>query len=284
MTGYRLREGDTLALRVDDGPWQTVVFDPAHFPGATVDDTGGIEVSGADLAAAADALDGVTATVDDDGRVVLATADSGESAILEIDPACAAAAALGLGAGVAHGAGPGHARLVGAAAGPYELPVGAELVVQVDAAKPRTMTFDEDGHEEWTAEQIAASINKQARRKVAAATGDGHVRLASPTQGVGSRVEVGGDAAAVLGFTGPAALSDPYRAEPARLVCRPAGSGGRVVVENLTPAPIELHLPTGRQVLPARGRLVVGRDAADDALLRHLAAHGTVRTSPERNA
>jgi hypothetical protein len=280
MTGYRLHEGDTLALRVDDGPWQTVVFDSAHFPAATADDTGGIEVSGADLAAAADALVGIAATVDDDGRVVLATADSGESATLEIDPG-SAAAALGLGAGVVRGAGPGHARLVGAEAGPYTLPAGAELVVQVDAAKPRTMTFDEDGPEEWTAEQIAASINKQARRKVAAATGDGHVRLASPTQGVGSRVEVGGAAAAVLGFTGPAALSDPYRAEPARLVCRPGGSTGRVVVQNLTPAPIELHLPTGRQVLPALGRLVVDRD---DALLRQLAAHGTVRTSPERNA
>ena len=53
------------------------------------------------------------------------------------------------------------------------------------------------------------------------------------------------------------------------------------VVENLISAPVELHLPTGRSVLPARGRLVVARATAADGLLRRLVAHGTVRISPE---
>ncbi|KKK06589.1 hypothetical protein [Micromonospora sp. HK10] len=290
MTSYRLREGATLVLRVDDGPWQTLTFDQDTVPDATAED-GELHATGEQLAAAVDGVDGVTADVDPDGALVLATEGTGESTVLEVDPtASTAAAALGLGAGgpvTVSGHGPGSAVLTGAAAGPYALPPGAAMSVQVDDRSRRKVTFDDqDG--QWSAEDVAARINRQLRRAVARPTGDAHVRLTSPTQGVGSRLAVtppaadAPDAAAVLGFTGDTALSDPYPTAPARLVCRPAA--GTTVLENLTSAPVELQLPTGRQVLPARGRLVVASGTAADGLLRRLVAQGTVRMSPERNS
>ncbi|SBT43159.1 hypothetical protein [Micromonospora auratinigra] len=289
MTSYRLREGATLVLRVDDGPWQTLTFGPDTVPDATAGD-GELHATGEQLAAAFDGVDGVSADVDPDGALVLATEGTGESTVLEVDPtASTAAAALGLGTGgpvAVSGHGPGSAVLTGGA-GPYPLPSGAAMSVQVDSRSRRKVTFDDqDG--QWSAEEVAARINRQLRRAVARATGDGHVRLTSPTRGVGSRLAVTPpatdvpDAAAVLGFTGDAALSDPYRTGPARLVCRPAA--GTTVLENLTSAPVELQLPTGRQVLPARGRLVVASGTAADGLLRRLVAQGTVRMSPERNS
>jgi hypothetical protein len=290
MTGYRLTEGATLVLRIDDGPWQTLVLDAETIPQATATGTGELAATGADLAEAIGALDGITGGVDADGRLVLSTVDAGETTVLDVDPvASTAAAALGLGPGgtvSARGSGPGSASLTGVHGGPYALPRAASMTVHVDG-KARKVSFDED-REQWTAEDVAARINGQLHRRVARATGDGRVRITSPTQGVGSRLTVTApagdvpDAAAVLGFTGEAAHSDPYRTEPARLVCRPAAD--TAVVENLTSAPIELQLPTGRCVLPARGRLVVARDLAADGLLLRLVAQGTVRTSPERNS
>jgi hypothetical protein len=247
-----------LVLRVDDGPWQTVELEGAD---------GRLE--GEELAAAVGALDGITATVGEDGSLVLATEETGETASLEVE-----------GAPVARGRGPGHASLTGSEPGPYALPADAAMTLHIDG-KSRKVTFDEADHDEWSAEDVAARINRQLRRKVARVTGDGFVRITSPTQGVGSSVAVGPEAA-VLGLAGE---SDPYRAEPARLVLRPpAGIADTAVVENLTAGPIELQLPTGRSVLPARGRLTVTRATAADGLLRRLAAQGTVRMSPERNS
>jgi hypothetical protein len=289
MTSYRVAEGATLVLRVDDGPWQTLVLDASSVPDATATDAGELEVTAAGLADAIGALDGVTGAADD-GKLVLATVGTGESTVLELDrEASTAAAALGLatGAVTARGQGPGSAAVTSANPGPYALAPEASMTVHVDG-KSRKVTFDEEEHDAWSAQDVAARINRQLRRKVARATGDGRVRVTSPTQGVGSRLAVTGpaaelpDAAAVLGFIGEAAHSDPYHTEPARLVCRPAAD--TAVVENLTSAPIELQLPTGRIVLPARGRLVVARDTAADGLLRRLVTQGTVRMSPERNS
>jgi hypothetical protein len=285
MTSYRVVEGAALVLRVDDGPWQTLVLDASSVPDATATDAGELEMTGAALADAIGAFDGVTGAVDDDGRLVLATVDTGESTVLELDrEASTAAAALGLGTGAvtARGQGPGSANVTSANPGPYALAPEVSMTLHVDG-KSRKVTFDEEGHEAWSAQDVAARINRQLRRKVARATGDGHVRVTSPTQGVGSSVVLTGRAADVLGFIGEAASSDPYRTEPARLVCRPAADTA-VVVENLTAAPIELQLPTGRIVLPARGRLAVARDTAADGLLRRLVTQGMVRMSPERNS
>lgn len=288
-TTYHLPEDASLVLRVNDGPWQTLTFEPG-------------EATGEELAAASNGLDGIKSTVDDEGRLVLSTEETGETTVLEVDAtASTAAAALGLsGTGTsasATGNGPGSATLTSVHAGPYELPADAALTVQVDG-KSRNLTFGKESKESkestakdepWTAEAVAAHLNRQLRRKVARPTGDGRIRLTSPTQGVGSSLDVTGPAAAVLGFTGAAAHSDPYRSEPATLTCRPPtgspgspASTGNTVVENLTPAPIELQLPTGRCLLPARGRLVVAREIAADSLLLRLGAQGTVRMSPER--
>ncbi|GAA2511444.1 hypothetical protein [Winogradskya humida] len=264
-----------LVLRVGDGPWQSA------------DVTG---LDGDELAVAISGLDGVTATVGDDGLLVLATEETGETTTLEVDPE-ASTAVLGWSSYRAAGQGPGHATLTGSRPGPYAPAPDAAMTLHVDG-KSRKVTFDEEDHGEWSADDVAARINRQLRRKVAHGTGDGRVRITSPTQGVGSRLEVTGpegdvpDAAELLGFTGDAARDDPYRTEPARLICRPAAEGTDtgVVVENLTAAPLELQLPTGRSVLPARGRLVVTRDAAADGLLGRLSAQGTVRMSPERNS
>ncbi|HEY1180038.1 MAG TPA: hypothetical protein VGF17_28100 [Phytomonospora sp.] len=281
MTAYRLTDGSTLVIRVDEGPWQTLTFDTGSFADPEAATPGELAV------AIAVGLKGVTAETDDADRLVLATDDTGETTTLEVSASSTAAAALGLAPGAsATGTGPGSAHLTGAA-GPFAVPEDASMTVHVDG-KARKVGFGEhDGH--WTAVDAAENINRKLRRTVASATGDGRVRLVSPTQGVGSRLTVTGpadpdtpDAAAVLGFTGPASHTDPYRTEPARLACRPASD--TVVVENLTSAPIELQLPTGRCVLPARGRLVVARDTAADGLLSRLAAQGTVRTSPERNS
>lgn len=291
MTSYRLTDGATLVLRVDDGPWQTLVFDEAKLKGASTTVTGELQTTGADLAETIGELDGITGTVDGDGKLVLSTVNTGETTVLEVDPvASTAAAALGLGPGsavTASGLGPGSASLASVHKEPYALPSAAAMTVHVDG-KARKVTFGDEGHEPWTAEEVAAQINRTLRRQVARATGGGRVRITSPTQGVGSRLTVTEpasdvpDAATVLGFTGEAAHSEPYRTEPGRLICRPAAE--TVVVENLTSAPLELQLPTGRSVLRARGRLVVARDLAADSLLLRLVAQGTVRMSPERTA
>jgi hypothetical protein len=291
MTTYRLTEGATLVLRVDDGPWQTLVFDGAKLQGAITTVTGELEITGEDLAKSIDVLDGITGAVDDEGTLILSTVDTGETAVLEVDPvASTAAAALGLGPGAtvtASGRGPGSASLTSVHSGPHALPPAASMTVHVDG-KARKVTFGDEEHQQWTSEDVAAQINRQLRRQVARATGDGRVRITSPTQGVGSRLTVTKpgadvpDAAAVFGFTGEAAHSEPYRTEPGRLLCRPAAE--TAVVENLTSAPVELQLPTGRCVLPARGRLAIARDMAADSLLLRLVAQGTVRMSPERNA
>jgi hypothetical protein len=291
MTTYRLTEGTTLVLRVDDGPWQTLVFDGAKLQGAITTVAGELQTTGEDLAETISVLDGITGAVDGEGKLILSTVDTGETTVLEVDPvASTAAATLGLGPGstvTARGRGPGSASLTSVHSGPYALPPAVSMTVQVDG-KARKVSFGDEEHQQWTAENVAAQINRQLRRQVARATGDGRVRITSPTQGVGSRLTVTKpapdmpDTAAVLGFTDEAAHSEPYRTEPARLACVPAAE--TVAVENLTSAPIELQLPTGRRVLPARGRLVVARDMAADGLLLRLVAQGTVRMSPERNS
>ncbi|GAB3433592.1 hypothetical protein [Flindersiella endophytica] len=280
-TTYRLPGEASLVLRVNDGSWQTFTFEPG-------------EATGEELAEAVDGLDGITGSVDAEGRLVLATVETGETTVLEVDVrASTAAVALGLATAIASatGSGPGSARLTSLRTAPYALPANATMTIQVDG-KSRKVSFGEDERPDWTAEDVAAHVNRVLRRKVASVTGDGHVRLISPSQGVGSSLAVTApadddlpDAAAVLGFEAGQATSEPYRTEPAALTCRPAPEDAEnTVVENLTSAPIELQLPTGRCVLPARGRLVVAREIAADSLLLRLGAQGTVRMSPERTS
>ena len=277
---YALTEGATLVVRADEGAWQTVTFRAAMFSdiGAAVAD---------EVAAAIDKLDGLTGSVDPQGRLVVATEETGEHAAVEVDVAAStAAAALGLTAGraSANGSGFGAARLTGTAPEPFALTANASMTVHVDG-KARKVTFkDARANRPMSAATVAKAINTTLRRKVARPTGDGRVMLTSPTIGVGSRLAVTAprakdvpDAAAALGFVDESAHTDPYPSEPARLVCAAVPDTASVV--NLTAAPIELQLPTGRTVLPARGRLVIARDVAAEGLLVRLADQGSVRVS-----
>jgi hypothetical protein len=133
-----------------------------------------------------------------------------------------------------------------------------------------------------TAAQVAETINAKLAG-IARVTRDDRVMLTSPSVGVDSRLQVKPgrvdrgkvDAAAILGFVGAAAISQPYKAEPARLVC----SGQRVglSVVNLTADPIELHFPTGTTVLPARSSLPLSPTEAAHGPLQRLIERGVVR-------
>ena len=230
MITYRLTEGATLVLRVDDGPWQVLVFDAAKLQGAIATAAGDLRTTGEDVAKTIGVLDGMTGAVDGEGKLVLSTVDTaGGTAVLEVDPvASTAAATLGLGPGgtvTASGYGPGSASLTSVHSEPYALPPATSMTVHVDG-KTRKLSFGDEEHQPWTAEDVAAQINRQLRRQVARATGDGRVRITSLTQGVGSRLTVTEpaadvpDAVAVLGFTGEAAHNEPYRTEPGRLVAQ----------------------------------------------------------------
>lgn len=279
MTSYRLAEGMMLAVRVSEGPWQSVTFRRGAFADITA-------ATAEELAAVMGKLDGIEARVHQ-GRLVLVTEETGEGTSVEVDLAASTAAgALGIAAGAARGSGPGAAQLTGAASGPFSFPKGASMTLQVDG-KARKLVFNPEGTDgPRDAGKVASVINSALRRRIARPTGDGRLRLVSPTLGVGSRLSVSApagdapDAAQLLGLVG--AQSEPYRSEPARLVCPPAAE--TTVVENLTATPIELYLPAGRTVLPARGRRVIARDVAADALLQRLLAQGSVRMSPERKS
>ena len=274
---YRLAEGETLVLRTDDSPWQTATFAVADFAdigAATADEA----------AAVIDRLDGIAASANQAGYLVLATEETGEYAQIEVNVAAStAAAALGLAAdrAGARGHGIGAARLIGTASEPFALPAHATMTVSVDG-RTRKVAFDAAGSAD--AATVAQVINAKLRRKVARPTAEGRIMLVSPTIGAGSRLSVTPpgdrdipDASARLGFVGAAAHTDPYPSGQARLVCTPTPDTALVV--NLTAVPIELQLPTGRAVLPARGRVAVTRDVAADALLLRLVSQGAVRLS-----
>ena len=278
---YRLADGASLVLRAGDAPWQAVVFDHTLFA-----DIGA--ASADEVAAVIDELDGVNAFVGEDGRLVLASQETGEHARVEVDiPLSTAAAALGLtGTGIACacGAGPGAARLLGSATQPFRLPGNAAMTVHVDG---RARRIDFGAGKTHTAATAAEVINTKLRRDVARPTGDGRVLLVSPTIGAGTRLSVTApadvpDAAVVLGFTGDTASAEPYRSVPARLDCPAAPS--TAVVHNATGAPIELQLPAGRAVLPAGGQLTLTMATAMDAVVLRLVALGAARvTTPGKD-
>src|SRR5262249_16828472 len=90
MTTHRLWGGDTLLVRVNGGPWQTATFKAADFHDLA-------EARADELAAVLGQLEGVTATVDETGSLVLATVAGGSHVTLEVDASESSAAnALGL--------------------------------------------------------------------------------------------------------------------------------------------------------------------------------------------
>jgi hypothetical protein len=278
MKAYQITDGDSLVFSVDGGEWETVVFKADDFrdiAAATAEELANVLNRSGTLAAYAD----------ETGCLALATTSKGGRASLEIDLArSTAAASLGLFTGQARAVGAGlqAARLVSLAAAPFPLPLGAEMMIIVNRRR-RRITFDAGITEgRATAAEVAAVINAKLAG-VARATRDDRVMLTSPSVEVDSRLEVQRgrmdqgkvDAAAILGFVGAAAISQPYKAEPARLIC----SGQRVGLHlvNLTAGPIELHFPTGTAVLPARGSLPLSPTEAAHGPLQRLIERGAVR-------
>ena len=192
-----------------------------------------------------------------------------------------AAGALGLttAQAEAHGSGLSSASLVGRNSAPFALPKRAALKLVVDGTG-HDIKFQVGITAGRASVAEVVAVIEAAVSKVPRATRDGHVALTSPTIGYGSSLEVqppdqGQDAAAILGFAGLAAISRPYDASPARIICSGHRTSMRLV--NLTGGPIELHLSSGSTLLPARQTLPLpATEAASDSLQR-LVAQGQVR-------
>ncbi len=279
MKTYQITDGDTLVVSVDNGAWETITFKAHDFQDmktATAEELAKVLNQSGDLAV----------YVDEKDSLVLATASKGSHASLEIDLAHSpVAASLGLTSehAQARGAGLEAARLVSLAAAPFALPLGAEMVIIADGRR-RRITFDKGiTAGKATADEVAGVINDKLKG-IARVSRDNQVMLTSTRVGADSRLEIeqGGqdkiDAAAILGFVGTAAFSQPYKAEPATLIC----SGQRVSlrVVNLTASPIELHFPAGIVLLPARGSLPLSPAASAHGQLLRLIEQGAVRLMP----
>ncbi len=279
MKTYQLTDGDTLSVSVDNGAWETITFRAQDFHDIQAG-------TAEEVANVLNRSESLAAYVDENGTLVLATASQGGHASLETDVArSTAATALGLASGHAHAKGEGlqAARLVSRTAAPFALPLSAEMVITVDGRR-RRISFDRGiTAGKATAEEVASLINTKLKG-IARASRDDRVILTSTSVGANSRLEVepGGqdkiDAAALLGFVGTAAISQPNKAEPARLVCSGRRAGLHVV--NLTASPIELHFPTGTVLLPARGSLPLSAGVAAHGQLQRLIEQGAVRLMP----
>jgi hypothetical protein len=280
---FTIRDGDTLVFSVNQGPWETVIFKAADFKNigtATVEE----------LAAVLNRSGSLNAHADENGQLVLATVAKGEHSSLEVDLArSTGAAALGISGGQARTQGTGlrPARLISRIAVPqgqhYNIPPEAEMNLVVDKSRAR-MAFDKLASPQATVPQVVDYLNRRTKIKgIASLTRDGRIVLTSPTVGANSvvavepgRVDQGKvDAAAILGFIGTSALDKPYPTGPAAIVCSGQQMGLRLV--NLTNSPIELHLPSGSLLLPARGAMPLSaRDTAHGPLQR-LIDQGQVR-------
>jgi hypothetical protein len=282
MTTHALNHGDTLTVSANGGAWQTVTFANKDFANI-------LAATPAEVATSLGRLDGIEAGVAPDGHLVLRTTAIGAHASIEIDPTrSTAATSLGLSAlgGRAAGTGLRAAQLVSAATEPYRLPAKSAFVVVVNG---RRRTIKLDGAitpRAATAAEISAAVNARLPR-VAQLARDGRVMLTSPTVGEGSSVEVlpgtidngWTDAAAVIGFAGADSISRPYPTGPAELDL--AGGQAALHVENLTAGPIELAVPDGTVILPARATMPLPVGAVADAAFHGLVQRGAIRLTLE---
>jgi hypothetical protein len=219
MNTYRLNDGDTLALSVDGGDWETISFNAAEFGDIR-------EATAEEIAKIIDRSTSVTATVNEGGALELATRTPGSQAHLEIDlAASSAAAALGLSTAQieARGTGLSAARLVSRNTAPFALPLGAAMKLEVGGASHEIKFAGGITADKASAAEVADVVNAD-HPSIAHATRDARVVLTSPTIGFGSSLRVfpgeeATDAAAILGFVGTAAVSRPHEASPARIVC-----------------------------------------------------------------
>jgi hypothetical protein len=280
MKTYAIASGSKLVFSVDFAPWETVTFHQTDFQNTD-------QATAEELAAVLNHSGSLACGTDAEGALVLASASQGDAASLEIDLAgSTAASALGLGArgALAHGTGLSAARLIGQTTQPFALPTDANMTIGVDGTKS-LVVFDGLGAAA-RADQVVEAIDAQLPG-VARARRDGRVMLVSPTAGPASVLEVEpgershgeADAAAILGFTGMSAFSRPASSDSARLVCSGKMPGLRL--QNLTAAPIEMHLSAGSVLLPARGSIAIGPADAGHGPLQRMIARGIVRLAQE---
>jgi hypothetical protein len=272
---FQLMAGQRLVFRVGDGRWQEVEFRAADFADLS-------RAQPDELAQLLGGVGGLVARVEN-GELVLESPDTGSGASVEFDlGASTGAPALGLAVPGSQGTGPGPARLTGTAQGPFALPAKARMTLRVNGRNHRVVFTGST--EPQSAEDVAAKIDASVRRRVAQVTGDDRITLISPTVGPSSTLEVlpapagSPDAAEVLGLVGEHAQDHPWRSEPARLRLSPPAAS--VTIINLSAAPLELHLPTGQAIVPARGQLAVDRRLAADPAVERLAGRGLLAVSP----
>jgi hypothetical protein len=284
MNTYQLQDGTTLVVSVDNRAWETITFVASDFRDMAA-------ATAEELVQVLNRSEGLAASVDVQGCVVLATAVRGGHTSLEIDLTLStAAAALGLAGRPARAQGEGlrAARLVSLAAEPFALPSSAAMTIIVDGQE-LDIAFDSGlTAGQATAAEVVQVINAQLP-KTADITRTGQVMLTSPSIGIGSTLAVRPgegegktDAAAILGFIGAAAFDEPHKVEPARIVCSGRQMGLQAV--NLTASPIELHLPTGTTVLPARGSVALLPGEVANSQLQRFIGQGVVRLTSVTDA
>ncbi|QXJ21274.1 phage tail sheath family protein [Actinomadura graeca] len=131
------------------------------------------------------------------------------------------------------------AQVAGTRTEPFALTDGQVLEIKVNGVAPAVpVTFraaDLAHPGAASAAEVAAAVARQTLRVRAAVTPDGRVLLASAAPGPASRLELAGSAAAVLGFTGPAATTDGALADVALAAVAAVGGllpGAAVVIES----------------------------------------------------
>jgi len=282
MTSYPLQDGMTLVVSVDGGKWQTVTFTAPDFDDITAAAAGEI--------VKVVKKNGVGASVDAKGNLVLESPTASGNSSLEVDAVGSTAAlALGLGRSVprATGTGPRSARIESGEAGPYAMPLGARMTVVIDGTSTK-VTFNKITDGRASAEEVVHAINA-AFKGAAHVTRGQRVAIASHTAGTGSSVKVepgpvgpkSVDAASILGFVGPAAAATARAAAPgvtatsAQLVC--PGAHMSLQVRNLTASPIQFLMITRAVLIPAGGTVAISPAEAAHRPLQRLMERGVVQ-------
>jgi hypothetical protein len=274
---YSIEDGSTLVVSVDGGDWQTVTFAGADFADLAA-------ARADEVAAVLERIDGVDAGLDDAGNVVMESELAAGNASLDVDLVeSSAAAALGLARGSDHAVGRGieAPRLVSQEIEPFDLPAGAQMAI-VRNGQLRRIEFKKDFTEgAATAAEVVRLVNAK-HRGLATRTPDGRVALMIRDVGPDLSIEVRGpddpskpDAAAALGFTGPAAASRPVATEAPRLVL--GAQTATVAAVSLSSAPIELHSATGVTRLTSGEAIPLTPLEAADPQLQRLVGQGEVR-------
>lgn len=154
-----------------------------------------------DLMRALDAVDGIRASIDGSGRLVI-TADSGKMFHFAniLDPNPDGAGAFGA----------ATAQMTGSQTGPFALTAGDTFTVSIDGGPAQTVTFNATQFADIThatADEVAAAIASQLTGGTAVAA-DGRILIRSSTVGASSQITLADGTGSPLSDFGIAAGSD----------------------------------------------------------------------------